>query len=100
MGEILVQGPQVMKGYWNMPDETAETLRGGWMHTGDAGILDDEGFLYIQDRIKDTIVSGGENICPRVVEDVLFEHPAVADVDVFGVPDEQWGEAVKELVQF
>jgi len=98
MGEILVRGPQVMKGYWNLPEETAEALRGGWMHTGDAGTLDGEGYVYIQDRVKDMIVSGGENVYPRMVEDVLFTHPAVADAAVFGVPHDQWGETVKAVV--
>ena len=93
IGEVAVRGPQLMRGYWNLPEPTAEALRGGWMHTGDAGILDAEGFLYIQDRVKDMIVSGGENVYPREVEDVLFQHPAVADVAVIGVPDERWGEA-------
>ena len=98
MGELLIRGPQVMKGYWNLPEETAEALRGGWMHTGDAGTMDDEGYVYIQDRVKDMILSGGENVYPRVVEDVLFKHPAVADAAVIGVPDEQWGETVKAVV--
>jgi acyl-CoA synthetase (AMP-forming)/AMP-acid ligase II len=98
IGEIVVRGPQLMRGYWNLPDESAETLRGGWMHTGDAGVLDDEGYVYIQDRVKDMIVSGAENVYPRVVEDVLFKHPAVADAAVIGVPDEQWGETVKAIV--
>ena len=98
MGELLVRGPQVMKGYWNLPDETAEALRGGWMHTGDAGTMDDEGYIYLQDRVKDMIVSGGENVYPRVVEEVLFKHPAIADAAVIGVPDEQWGETVKAVV--
>jgi acyl-CoA synthetase (AMP-forming)/AMP-acid ligase II len=98
IGEVAVRGPQLMRGYWNLPEPSAEALRGGWMHTGDAGILDDEGFLYIQDRVKDMIVSGGENVYPREVEDVLFQHPAVADVAVIGVPDEKWGEAVKAIV--
>jgi acyl-CoA synthetase (AMP-forming)/AMP-acid ligase II len=98
IGEILARGPQLMRGYWNLPDESAETLRGGWMHTGDAGVLDDEGYIYVQDRVKDMIVSGGENVYPRVVEDVLFQHPAVADAAVIGVPDEQWGETVKAIV--
>jgi acyl-CoA synthetase (AMP-forming)/AMP-acid ligase II len=98
IGEIVARGPQLMRGYWNREAESAEALRGGWMHTGDAGVLDEEGFLYIQDRVKDMIVSGGENVYPREVEDVLFEHPAVADVAVIGVPDEQWGEAVKAIV--
>jgi len=77
---------------------TAEALRGGWMHTGDAAVMDDEGFVFIQDRVKDMIVSGGENVYPREIEDVLFQHPAVADAAVIGVPDAQWGEAVKAVV--
>jgi len=98
VGEIIARGPQMMRGYWNLPDESAEALRGGWMHTGDAGTMDERGYLYIQDRIKDMIVSGGENVYPRIVEDVLFQHPAVADAAVIGVPDEQWGETVKAFV--
>jgi fatty-acyl-CoA synthase len=98
IGEIIARGPQLMRGYWNLADESAEALRGGWMHTGDAGILDDDGYLFIQDRVKDMIVSGGENVYPRTVEDVLFQHPAVADVAVIGVPDDQWGETVKAVV--
>ena len=93
-----MRGPQLMSGYWNLPEPSAEALRGGWMHTGDAGVLDDEGFLFIQDRVKDMIVSGGENVYPREVEDVLFQHEAVADVAVIGVPDERWGETVKAIV--
>ncbi len=98
IGEIVGRGPQLMRGYWNLPEASAEALAGGWMHTGDAGILDDEGYLYIQDRTKDMVVSGGENVYPREVENVLFEHPAVADVAVIGVPDEKWGEAVKAII--
>ncbi|MCH7811192.1 MAG: long-chain-fatty-acid--CoA ligase [Chloroflexi bacterium] len=98
IGEIIARGPQLMRGYWNLPDESAEALRGGWMHTGDAGTMDADGYLYIQDRVKDMIVSGGENVYPRTVEEVLFQHPAVADAAVIGVPDEQWGETVKALV--
>jgi acyl-CoA synthetase (AMP-forming)/AMP-acid ligase II len=98
VGEIAVRGPQLMRGYWNLADATAECLRDGWMHTGDAGVLDDEGFLYVQDRTKDMIVSGGENVYPREVEDVLYKHPAVADAAVIGVPDPKWGEAVKAVV--
>ena len=93
-----MRGPQQMSGYWNMPDETANALRDGWLHTGDAGTLDDEGYLYIKDRIKDMIVSGGENVYSAEVERVLFEHAAVADAAVIGVPDERWGEAVMACV--
>jgi acyl-CoA synthetase (AMP-forming)/AMP-acid ligase II len=88
----------MMKGYWKQPEATEKALRGGWMHTGDAGILDDEGYLYIQDRVKDMVVSGGENIYPRVVEEVLSKYPAIAEVAVIGVPDEQWGETLKAIV--
>jgi acyl-CoA synthetase (AMP-forming)/AMP-acid ligase II len=98
IGEIIARGPQMMRGYWNLPDESAAALRGGWMHTGDAGVLDDDGYIYIQDRVKDMIVSGGENIYPRIIEDVLFKHPAVADAAVIGVPHDQWGETVKAIV--
>lgn len=98
VGEIIARGPQLMRGYWNMADETAAALKGGWMHTGDAGRVDEDGYVYIQDRVKDMIVSGGENVYPAVVEAALFEHPAVADVAVIGVPDEQWGETVKAMV--
>jgi acyl-CoA synthetase (AMP-forming)/AMP-acid ligase II len=87
-----------MKGYWNLPEETAKSIRGEWFHTGDAGYLDADGYLYIHDRVKDMIVSGGENVYPAEVESALFGHPAIADVAVFGVPDERWGEAVKAVV--
>src|SRR5262249_46373653 len=98
IGEIVARGPQLMQGYWNRPEDTEAALRGGWMHTGDAGVLDDEGYVYVQDRVKDMIVSGGENVYPRAVEDVLFAHPAVADAAVIGVPDARWGETVKAVV--
>jgi acyl-CoA synthetase (AMP-forming)/AMP-acid ligase II len=98
VGEIVGRGPQVMTGYWNLPEATAEALRDGWLHTGDAGSFDEDGYLYVKDRVKDMIVSGGENVYPAEVEHVLIEHPGVADVAVIGVPDEQWGEAVKACV--
>jgi acyl-CoA synthetase (AMP-forming)/AMP-acid ligase II len=98
VGEICGRGPQLMKGYWNRPDATAEAIVDGWMHTGDAGIVDDDGYVYVQDRTKDMIVSGGENVYPREVEDAIFQHPAVADVAVIGIPSEKWGEEVKAIV--
>ena len=98
IGEIIARGPQLMTGYWNLPDETATTLRDGWLFTGDAGTFDTEGYLYVKDRIKDMIVTGGENVYPAEVEHVLLEHPAVTDAAVIGVPDDQWGEAVKACV--
>ena len=94
VGELQVRGPQVMTGYWNKPEATTETLKGGWMHTGDAARMDENGYIYIQDRIKDMIVSGGENIYPAEVENALFQHPAVADAAVIGIPSDQWGESV------
>jgi fatty-acyl-CoA synthase len=87
-----------MQGYWNKPEQTEEALRGGWLHTGDIARKDAEGFLTIIDRKKDMIVSGGFNIFPREVEDVIATHPSVAQVAVIGVPDEKWGEAVKAVV--
>jgi fatty-acyl-CoA synthase len=98
LGEILARGPQLMSGYWERPEATAEALRDGWLHTGDAGRIDGEGYLFVEDRIKDLIVSGGENVYPRTVEDVLHGHPAIAEAAVIGVPDERWGEAVKAVV--
>jgi len=98
MGEIVVRGEVVMKGYWRNPKATAETLRGGWLHTGDLGIMDERGYVYILDRAKDMIISGGENIYSREIEDVILKHPAVHEVAVIGVPDETWGEAIKAIV--
>ena len=98
MGEIAVRGEVVMKGYWKNPEATAETLRGGWLHTGDLGIMDERGYVYILDRAKDMIISGGENIYSREIEDTIVKHPAVYEVAVIGVPDEKWGEAIKAVV--
>jgi acyl-CoA synthetase (AMP-forming)/AMP-acid ligase II len=98
VGEITIHGPMVMKGYWNRPEATAEAIRDGWFHSGDAGFVDEDGYLYIHDRVKDMIVSGGENVYPAEIESVLFGHPEVADVAVIGVPDERWGESVKAVV--
>jgi acyl-CoA synthetase (AMP-forming)/AMP-acid ligase II len=98
VGEIVARGEQIMKGYWRRPEATAEVIRDGWFWSGDAGWMDEDGYLYIHDRVKDMIVSGGENVYPAEVENVLAAHPAVADVAVIGVPDERWGEAVKAVV--
>jgi long-chain acyl-CoA synthetase len=98
VGEVVCRTPQVMLGYWNLPEATQAAVRDGWFHTGDAGYLDRDGYLYIYDRVKDMIISGGENIYPAEVENALFGHPAIADVAVIGVPDEKWGEAVKAIV--
>ena len=98
VGEIAVRSAQVMRGYWKLPEATARAIRGDWFLTGDAGYLDAKAYLYIYDRVKDMIVSGGENIYPAEVESALFGHPGVADVAVIGVPDERWGEAVKAVV--
>jgi long-chain acyl-CoA synthetase len=99
VGEIVVRSPQNMKGYWHMPQATAETiLDGGWLRTGDAGYLDADGYVYIHDRVKDMIISGGENVYPAEVENALMAHPAIADVAVIGVPDERWGETPTAIV--
>jgi fatty-acyl-CoA synthase len=98
-GEICVRGPNIMKGYWNRPDATALAIDPeGWFHTGDAGYFDEDGFLFIADRVKDMIITGGENVYPAEVESVLYEHPAVAEVAVIGMPDERWGEVVVAVV--
>ncbi|CAN5772647.1 acyl-CoA synthetase [soil metagenome] len=98
IGEICVHGPTVMKGYWERPEATAETLRAGWLHTGDVGYMDEQGYVYIMDRTKDMIISGGSNVYPREVEEVLLRHPAISEACVIGVPDERWGEAVKAVL--
>ncbi|HET6963144.1 MAG TPA: long-chain-fatty-acid--CoA ligase [Acidimicrobiales bacterium] len=99
VGEIWVRGPSVMAGYWHMPEQTAEVIRpGGWLRTGDAGYRDEDGYFYIHDRVKDMIVSGGENVYPAEVENVIMSHPDVADVAVIGVPHERWGETPRAMV--
>jgi acyl-CoA synthetase (AMP-forming)/AMP-acid ligase II len=98
VGEIVVRGANVTAGYWKDPELTAETIVNGWLHTGDMATVDDEGYMYIVDRKHDMIISGGENIYPREIEEVLYRHPAVLEAAVVGVPDETWGEAVKAVV--
>ncbi|WLD95437.1 AMP-binding protein [Alkalihalobacillus sp. AL-G] len=98
IGELMVRGPQVMKGYWNQPEETAATFHEGWLLTGDMGYMDEKGYFYIVDRKKDLIIAGGFNIYPREVEEILFEHPKVMEATVIGVPDPYRGETVKAFV--
>jgi len=98
VGEIVCRGPIVMKGYYKDEEGTKEALRGGWLHTGDLARVDDEGFFYIVDRKKDIVISGGENIYPREIEEILYTHPKIADAAVIGVPDDIWGESVKAVV--
>jgi acyl-CoA synthetase (AMP-forming)/AMP-acid ligase II len=97
-GEVLARSNVVLEGYWDQPEETAKALEGGWFHTGDGGVIGDDGYLTISDRKKDVIITGGENVSSIEVEDVLFSHPAVAEVAVIGVPSEKWGETIKALV--
>ena len=98
IGEVCLRSPANMVGYWNRPDATAETLRDGWVHTGDGGYTDEEGYVYVCDRMKDMILYAGENVYPAEIESVLCEHPAVLEAAVIGVPDDRWGELVKALV--
>jgi long-chain acyl-CoA synthetase len=98
IGELIIRGPQVMKGYWNMPEETAHTLRGGWLFTGDIARMDEDGYVYIVDRKKDMIIASGYNVYPRDIEEVLYEHPAIQEAVVIGVPDAYRGETVKAVV--
>ncbi|UCC75335.1 MAG: AMP-binding protein, partial [Anaerolineales bacterium] len=98
IGELVIRGPQVMKGYWNMPEETALVLREGWLHTGDIARMDEEGYFQIVDRKKDMIIAGGFNIYPRDVEEVLYENPKVKEAVVAGIPDPYRGETVKAYV--
>ncbi len=97
-GEVLIAGTNLMKGYWNRPEATAETLKDGWLYTGDIGMMDEDGFLYILDRKKDMIISGGENIYPAEIEDLLLGHPAIADAAVIGFADEKWGESIQAVI--
>jgi acyl-CoA synthetase (AMP-forming)/AMP-acid ligase II len=97
-GEVLARSNVVLEGYWDQPEESARALEGGWFHTGDGGVLGDDGYLTISDRKKDVIITGGENVSSIEVEDVMFSHPAVAEVAVIGVPSEKWGETIKALV--
>jgi acyl-CoA synthetase (AMP-forming)/AMP-acid ligase II len=98
IGEVVTRSDLVMRGYWNQPDKTEEALKGGWLHTGDIGYMDEEGYLYLVDRKHDKIITGGLNVFPREVEEVISTHPAVAQVAVFGVEDPFWGEAVTAAV--
>lgn len=98
VGEVVARGPNVMMGYWKRPEETAETLRGGWLHTGDMATIDEAGYIYLVDRKKDMIISGGENVYSTEVENVIYTHPTIREAAVIGVPDENWGEAVKAIV--
>ncbi|MEO7787913.1 MAG: AMP-binding protein, partial [Sphingomicrobium sp.] len=98
VGELWSRSPVLFNGYWNRPEETAKAIRDGWVSVGDMARRDSEGFLYIVDRLKDMIISGGVNIYPREVEELLFTHPDIADVAVIGVPDERWGERLKAFV--
>jgi acyl-CoA synthetase (AMP-forming)/AMP-acid ligase II len=98
VGEIAVQSKAIMEGYWHRPDDTESVMAGGWLHTGDMGYYDDEGFIYIVDRKKDMIITGGENVFPREVEEVLYRHPAISEAAVIGVPDEKWVERVHAVV--
>ena len=98
VGEVLMRGPNLMLGYWNWPEETAKALKGGWMHTGDGGFMDEDGFVYIVDRVKDMIISGGENIYSVEVENVIAQHAAVQSCAVIGIPHEEWIETVHAIV--
>ncbi|MBN1653370.1 MAG: AMP-binding protein [Deltaproteobacteria bacterium] len=98
IGEVVIKGPTIMKGYWNKPEETARVLRNGWLYTGDIGFMDEDGYLFLTERKKDLIIRGGENVYPKEVENVLHQHPEVLEAGVIGVPDETYGEEVKAFV--
>ena len=97
-GEIVIRGPMVMKGYWRNPEATAEAIRSGWLHTGDIGYVDPDGYFFITDRKKDIIIKGGENISPRAIEEVLYRHPKIAEAAVIGIKDPVYGEDIKAFV--
>jgi acyl-CoA synthetase (AMP-forming)/AMP-acid ligase II len=98
VGEVVIRGSNLMTGYWNKPDETSAALRDGWYHSGDLGYLDDHGYLFLVDRAKDMIITGGENVYSTEVEQALMTHPAVLECAVYGIPHETWGEAVAATV--
>src|SRR5690606_35163941 len=97
-GEVVVAGPNVMLGYWGRPDATAAVMDDGWFRSGDVAVVDDDGYVAIVDRLKDMIISGGENIYPAEVEDAIYSHPGVAECAVIGVPDDRWGEVGRAIV--
>jgi acyl-CoA synthetase (AMP-forming)/AMP-acid ligase II len=97
-GEVIVKGPHIMKGYWNRPEATADTIRDGWLHTGDVATMDEDGFITIMDRVKDMLISGGENVYPAEIENVVLSHEKVADVAVIGIPSAKWGESPMAVV--
>jgi long-chain acyl-CoA synthetase len=98
VGEIAVRGDNLMMGYWERPEETAKAIVNGWMHTGDGGYMDEDGYVYVVDRLKDMIITGGENVYSAEVENIVAQHPAVAQCAVIGIPDPQWGEQVHAVV--
>jgi long-chain acyl-CoA synthetase len=98
VGEIVMRGPNIMRGYWRQPEATADALRDGWMHSGDVATVDDEGYIFIVDRKKDMIITGGENVYSTEVENALYRHPAVLEAAVIGIPDPHWGERVHAVV--
>jgi acyl-CoA synthetase (AMP-forming)/AMP-acid ligase II len=98
VGEIIVKGKTIFKGYWKLPNETKKVFKNGWFYTGDMAVINEEGYITIVDRKKDMIITGGENVFSIEVENILYSHPAVLDVAVIGIPDEEWGEMVKALV--
>ena len=99
IGEVVARGDLLMSGYWRLPDKTAETLVDGWLHTGDRGLIDEQGYLFLKDRLRDVVITGGFNVYPVDVENALGQHPAVHECVVFGVPDDKWGESVQAAVQ-